>query len=129
MAYSSLVVVLVVGLYWDDGAGMFYGSGIEVFGFVLLPLLEGYTIGIAIYTLSSVSTWTAHAAAGLAGALLLFPPVLCRALGAYASGWANTRRQTSSCGCAGSSQVKACPFCSSWATHCAATCSEQATGA
>ena len=92
VTYASLVVTLVVGLYWDDGSGAFYGSGIEVFGFVLLPLLEGYTIGIVIYSTSSVSAWTAHACGACAGALLLFCPALCRALGHYAQGWANTRR-------------------------------------
>ena len=92
VTYTALVVVLMLGLYFDNGAGLLYGSGIEVFGFVLLPLLEGYIVGIVIYATSTISAYTAHTAGGLVGALLLFCPTLCRAFGDSDNMRSNTRR-------------------------------------
>ena len=69
-----------------------YGSGIEIFGFVLLPLLEGYTVGLLVYALADISAHTAHAAGAAIGALLLFCPVLARALGGSGLGGPNMRR-------------------------------------
>ena len=76
-----LFASLTIGLYIDDGSGRMYGSGVEVFTFVMVAMALGYGVGVMMIAAFNSGPNTGHLAGAVLGGLFLLCPALCRLFG------------------------------------------------
>ena len=79
--YVGLLITLLAGLRYDDGAGRLYGSGVEVLYFVCAALFVGTGTTAGLYLLTAVDDNSSQLAGVTFGCVMLLGPVIARALG------------------------------------------------
>ena len=89
---ALLLCALLYGLSVDDGSGRLYGSGVEVFLFVIFGQAFSYGVTFTMFALYGAADINAHISGTVLGVVTIGAPSVCRALSGSSNGGRNFRR-------------------------------------